>query len=107
MVDNSLNADSAGERVQSFLCDQTQQGNTYVPGKATKRSRVKRVKKAIKGVEKQFPSPSSAHGQAQGGQSGSPYQVNTNTVENGYTQYSGMPTDLNGVGQQFQGQGYQ
>ncbi|KAG6357571.1 hypothetical protein INS49_013448 [Diaporthe citri] len=100
------NADRGGERVQSFLWDQTQQGNAYVPGKEAKQSRAERVKRTIQGVEQQFPNPSSAQGLAQGGQPNAPSNFTTNTAQHYYT-YNGMNAELNGVGQQFQGYGNQ
>lgn len=102
MVDRSPNTDRGGERGQSFLWDQTQQGGPYVLGKEAKQSRAERVKRTIQGVEQQFPNPSSAQGQAQGGQSSAP----SNSTQHYYA-YNGMNADLNGVGQQFQGYGNQ
>lgn len=86
MVYRSPNANHAGERVQLFLWDQTQQGQTYVPGVESFKSRGERVKGMIRGVEEHFPSSPSVQMRTQRGQAGAPSAENA---------------DLNGVGQQF------
>lgn len=103
MTDRSPNTDHAGERVQSFLYDTTQQGNTYATGNQSLQSRAERVKRTIQGVERIFPNLSSAREEAQRGQPGTPPQSITNTVGQEYTHSDCTISDLNGVGQQFQG----
>ncbi|KAK2610120.1 hypothetical protein N8I77_003575 [Diaporthe amygdali] len=59
-------ADLGQEQVHSYLWDTAQQGDTFILGKESKRSRTKRAKKAIKAVDHQFSNPSSAQQQGQG-----------------------------------------
>lgn len=106
MTDHSGDADLAQNRVQSFLWGTTQPGDTYVPGKESKQSRSKRVKKVIQGIGEQFPNPHPPHGQAQGGQSSGPSNATANAAEHHYTYCNGTTADLNGVGQQFQDYGH-
>lgn len=101
IVPHSLNMDRAEERVQSFLWDQTQQGDTYVPGRENPQSRSKRLERTLKCVNGQFNNSSSAQKQAQGEQSGIPSKVTANTTGHECTHYNGMSADLYGVGQQF------
>lgn len=103
MTYRSPNADSAGERVQSFLYDTTQQGHTYATGKESPQSRGERVKRTIRGVERHFPNLSSTREVAQTGQSGTPPKGITNTVGEDHTHSDSTVADLNGVGQQFRG----
>lgn len=107
MVHLSQNAERAGERVRSFLLYQTQQGDTYVPGRETPQSRSERLERTIKSVNGQFTYSSSSPKQAQGGQFRSPSKVAPNTTRHEYTNYNGMTADLYGAGQQFQGYGHQ
>lgn len=93
--------DRGGDRVQSFLWDQTQQGDTYVPGKDSLQSRAKRVKRTIQDIQEQLPSFSSAQEQTQGGQWSASWKVTNNTVGQSYTHYNSIKADLNGIGQQF------
>lgn len=103
MTDRSPKAGHAGERLQSFLWDTTQQGHIYASGEESPQSRAERVKRTIQGVEAQFLDSSSAKSQAHGGQSGTPSKVTTNTVGHEYNHHNSTTADLNGVGQQFQG----
>lgn len=107
MAYHSPNADHAGDRVQSFLWEQTRQGQYYVPGKDSPHSRDERVKRTIQGVEAHFPNSSSIQRQAQGGQGGTPAKVTTNTDGHEDAHYNSMSADLNGVGQQFYAYGHQ
>lgn len=103
MVDYSSHADRGEEGVQSSLWDQTQQGDTYVPGKDSPQSRVERVKKIVQDVKGQLPNLSPTRDQTQGGKCSTPSKLTTNTAGYDYTRHNGMIADLNGIGQQFQG----
>lgn len=106
-VYHSQNADHAGDRVQSFLSDQTQQGYTYIPLKETTQSRDKRIKRVIQDTKRHFPDSSSAHWQAQGGKSSAPSGATTNTAGHEYTYHGRSAIDLYGIGQQFHGHSHQ
>ncbi|KAH8768927.1 hypothetical protein F5883DRAFT_643600 [Diaporthe sp. PMI_573] len=91
----------AQDRVQSFLWNITQQGNTFVPGKESKRGRAKRVKKTIQAVDHQFPNPHVAHQQGHGAEM--PVVSGVNTTEHQCAVHNGTTANLNGVGQQLHG----
>lgn len=92
IIDRSRDTGLAQDRVQSFLWNITQQGNTFVPGKESKRGRAKRVKKTIQAVDHQFPNPHVAHQQGHGAEM--PVVSGVNTTEHQCAVHNGTTANL-------------
>ncbi|KAH8768928.1 hypothetical protein F5883DRAFT_643601 [Diaporthe sp. PMI_573] len=83
-----MSSRDAGHAQDQYLWDwdTAQQGETFVPGKESKHSRAKRVKKAISAVDHHFSNPSATQQQGHEAQNAPQHGANA---------------DLNSVGQQF------
>lgn len=101
MTDHSRDTCPSWGRVQSFLWDTTQQGETFVPGRESTQSRAERVKTTIQAVDHQFSNSSVAQHQGQGTRA--PVGSGATTAQSQDAHHNARTADLNGVGQQFHG----